>query len=175
MKISSESIASVLCYYGFSRSVAGEEEFARAVDAVQKMFLTGRGLLLSGAAGCGKTRLMTAIMKSFRRGGEMFFYCKEPNDMRYLRGECDSVLDSNVYIDDMGSEEIVREFGNTVDVIGDFVQRYHYRGRKRLFVTTNLTSGQINERYGGRVLDRLLEMCVVFKMSGRSKRERVVV
>lgn len=165
----------MLCYYGFLRSVAGEHDFGRAVDAVQKMFLTGRGLLLSGAAGCGKTRLMTAVMKSFRQGSENFFYCKEPNDMRYLRNECDSVLASNVFIDDLGSEEILKEFGNTVDIMGDFIQRYHYKGKGRLMVTTNLNSSQINERYGGRVLDRLLEMCVVYKMSGNSKRERVVV
>ena len=59
--------------------------------------------------------------------------------------------------------------------MGDFIQRYHYKGKGRLMVTTNLNSSQINERYGGRVLDRLLEMCVVYKMSGNSKRERVVV
>ena len=122
-KISSESIASVLCYYGFLRSVAGEHDFGRAVDAVQKMFLTGRGLLLSGATGCGKTRLMTAVMKSFRQGSENFFYCKEPNDMRYLRNECDSVLASNVFIDDLGSEEILKEWISWVTSYRDTITR----------------------------------------------------
>lgn len=172
-KVSSDVVARVLESNGFSRSVAGDEDFRSAVNAVVKMYETGRGIFLSGQAGCGKTQLMRAIMKGMGNTSARFFYCKERGDMDYIRKE--DMTDGNIYIDDIGAEEIVREYGNTVDIVGDFIQKYHYRGKGRFFATTNLNSSQINDRYGGRVLDRILEMCVVFKMNGNSKRRRVVV
>lgn len=87
--------------------------------------------------------------------------------------DCDALNDT-VFIDDIGAEEIIREYGNVVDVIGDFVQRYHYRGKGRFMATSNLNSQQLNERYGGRVLDRIMEMCVVLRLDGKSKRERII-
>lgn len=174
-KVSGESVAAVLNYYGFSQTVAGEEMFAKAVDAVQKMFATGRGLLLSGPAGCGKTRLMHSVMKSLKNTQSEFFYCKEPKDMEFLRNNADDVIGGNVYLDDIGSEEKIKDYGNTVDIVGDFIQRYHYRGKGRLFATTNLTPLKIQDRYDGRILDRLLEMCVLVKMDGESKRKRIII
>ena len=174
-KVSGDSVAAVLCYYGFSKNIAGDALFAKSVDAVQKMFATGRGLLLSGPAGCGKTKLMSTVMKSLKDTDVSFYYCKEPRDMEYLRNNADDTLNTNVYLDDIGSEERLREYGNTIDIVGDFIQRYHYRGKGRLFATTNLTPLQIQERYDGRILDRLLEMCVLVKMEGESKRKRIII
>lgn len=174
-KVSGESVSAVLVYYGFSKNIAGDALFAKSVDAVQKMFATGRGLLLSGPAGCGKTKLMSTVMKSLKDIDVSFYYCKEPRDMEYLRNNADDTLNGNVYLDDIGSEERLREYGNTIDIVGDFIQRYHYRGKGRLFATTNLTPLELQERYDGRILDRLLEMCVLVKMEGKSKRERIII
>ena len=41
----------------------------------------------------------------------------------------------------------------------------------RLFITTNLTGEQLLDRYGGRVVDRLKQMCVPVRMTGNSKRK----
>ena len=102
-------------------------------------------------------------------------YVKEPADIEYMRSKDDDILKANVYVDDIGCEEIIREYGNVVDVVGDFTQRYHYRGEGRFFATTNLNSEEINQRYGTRMLDRILEMCVVMKFDGKTKRERIVI
>ena len=174
LKISNGEIEKRLEYFGWHRSVAGDEDFDKAVKAIVAMYGSGRGLFITGDAGCGKTALMSALKKIMGRGGECWFYCKEPDDISALRGSTCDALEDSVFIDDIGSEEILREYGNTVDVVGDFVQRYHYRGKRRFLATTNLDGKGINERYGGRVVDRINEMCVVLHLSGKSKRERIV-
>lgn len=159
--------------HGWKREVAGKD-FDKALVAIDAMFRTGRGLFLTGDAGCGKTHLMRALQEWLNPRTLNWMYCKEPSDIAYMRNRDDDNIESTVYVDDIGCEEIVREYGNTVDVVGDYIQRYHYRGKGRFFATTNLNSTQINERYGTRCLDRILEMCVVLKLDGKSKRERIV-
>lgn len=171
--VSSDIIAQALEENGWVKSIAGDAEFNKAVSAIQAMFSSGRGLLVTGDAGCGKTQLMSAIRDWLNRGTLNWMYCKEPKDVNYMRYD-DDAIKGNVFVDDIGCEEIIREYGNIVDVVGDYIQRYHYRGNGRFIATTNLNSQQINERYGARCLDRLLEMCVVLKLNGKTKRERIV-
>lgn len=160
--------------HGWLRSVAGDEDFDKAVKAIVSMFATGRGLFLTGPAGCGKTQLIRAVKGMLGISSASMFYCKEKADIDYIRYNTEEELAYSVIIDDIGAEEIIREYGNVIDVVGDFIQRYHYRGKGRFLSTSNLNSQQINERYGGRILDRILEMCVVIKFTGKSKRQRII-
>ena len=171
--VSSDIIAQALEENGWVKSIAGDAEFNKAVSAIQAMFSSGRGLLVTGDAGCGKTQLMSALRDWLNSDTLNWMYCKEPKDINYMRYD-DDAIKGNVFVDDIGCEEIIREYGNIVDVVGDYIQRYHYRGNGRFIATTNLNSQQINERYGARCLDRLLEMCVVLKLNGKTKRERIV-
>lgn len=140
------------------------------------MFANGRGLFVTGDAGCGKTQLLKAIKRWLHPSTNLiWYYCKEPKDISYLRYNDNETMSSNIFIDDIGCEEIIREYGNVVDVIGDFTQRYHYRGKGRYMATTNLNSEEVNGRYGRRFLDRVMEMCVVLKMDGDSKRKRIII
>lgn len=171
--VSSDIIAQALEKNGWVKSIAGDAEFNKAVSAIQAMFSSGRGLLVTGDAGCGKTQLMSALRDWLNSDTLNWIYCKEPKDINYMRYD-DDAIEGNVFVDDIGCEEIIREYGNIIDVVGDYIQRYHYRGTGRFIATTNLNSQQINERYGARCLDRLLEMCVVLKLNGKTKRERIV-
>lgn len=171
--VSSDIIAQALEENGWVKSIAGDAEFNKAVSAIQAMFSSGRGLLVTGDAGCGKTQLMSALRDWLNSDTLNWMYCKEPKDINYMRYD-DDAIKGNVFVDDIGCEEIIREYGNIIDVVGDYIQRYHYRGTGRFIATTNLNSQQINERYGARCLDRLLEMCVVLKLNGKTKRERIV-
>ena len=171
--VSSDIIAKNLEKHGWVKSIAGDAEFNKAVSAIQAMFSSGRGLLVTGDAGCGKTQLMSALRDWLNSDTLNWMYCKEPKDVNYMRYD-DDAIKGNVSVDDIGCEEIIREYGNIIDVVGDYIQRYHYRGTGRFIATTNLNSQQVNERYGARCLDRLLEMCVVLKLNGKTKRERIV-
>jgi DNA replication protein DnaC len=93
----------------------------------------------------------------------------------HLRNTPEFFYANNIYIDDIGCEEKIKDYGNTIDVVSDFIQLYHQFGKGVLFATTNLSSAKLNERYDSRVVDRLLDMCVVYAMKGESKRERIVM
>ena len=148
LQVSSESVANTIERFGWTKSVAGEADFDKACRAISAMFTRARGLFITGGAGVGKTQLLRTMLRSLKRDGSIWYYCKSPDDMYALRSmDCDALNDT-VFIDDIGAEEIIREYGNVVDVIGDFVQRYHYRGRGRFMATSNLNSQQLNERYG---------------------------
>ena len=81
------------------------------------------------------------------------------------------MCEGNILLDDLGAENIKNEYGVKRDIAGEFICRYHTRGKGRLFITTNLTGEQLLDRYGGRVVDRLKQMCVPVRMTGTSKRK----
>lgn len=178
-KVSSDIVATRLERAGWLRSVAGEKDFSLAVSAITDAVNSGRGLLISGAAGVGKTALAKAMVMFFRHE-HSFLYCKDPKHIGWMRRSREFYYNRDVILDDIGVEDIIHEYGNVIDVVGDFIQMYHLNGRGMFVATTNLHSARvdgvdgINEKYGGRVLSRLLEMCVVLKLSGQDKRERKV-
>lgn len=179
MKVSSDIVATRLERAGWLRSVAGEKDFSLAVSAITDAVNSGRGLLISGAAGVGKTALAKAMVMFFRHE-HSFLYCKDPKHIGWMRRSREFYYHRDVILDDIGVEDIIHEYGNVIDVVGDFIQMYHLNGRGMFVATTNLHATRvdgvdgINEKYGGRVLSRLLEMCVVLKLSGQDKRERKV-
>lgn len=172
--VSSEKVGAALEKAGWLRDVAGDADFRNASAAVSTAMLEGRGMLITGAAGCGKTALLHAIMKCMPTCDGIFMYCKDPEAISTMRNCADWLASKTLFVDDLGAEPILHEYGNIVDVVGDAIQSYHYRGTRRMFITSNLNSVQINERYGGRVFDRIMEMCVVLRLNGASKRRRVI-
>jgi len=170
--VCSDTVAKFLESNGWHRSVAGDKDFDLAVKAVTQAHNCGRGVFVAGSPGCGKTALLKALAKNYHNS--TFLYCKEPGDLLYMR-RCDPSDYNSIFIDDLGCEEIVKEYGNTVDIVGDFIQRLHARYSGRVFISSNNGLKWMNERYGGRVMDRVLEMCVCFQMKGKSKRERMVL
>lgn len=133
------------------------------------------GMLISGVAGNGKT---TAVRQY--GAGAWFWDCNgcSDADQDFLAGEDRYVYvrGRNAIVDDLGAEREYREYGKRRELVGEWLAGLYAawkRGdwRHRLFVTTNLDSRAVAERYGGPVLDRLLEMCVAVRFTGRSKRQ----
>ena len=85
--------------------------------------------------------------------------------------DLDEMCERNVILDDLGAENIKNEYGVKRDIVGEFICRYHTKGKGRLFITTNLRGPELLDRYGGRVVDRLKQLCVPFHMKGKSKRQ----
>jgi len=153
--------------------------------------INGRGAVISGSVGCGKTMAIKAITRT-----NSVTECFNSVALNYL-----SMADQEHYhhdlirkgedliLDDIGSEDIVNNYGNKQNIIADFICNWHayYTDRlrkdhaKRLFITTNLpiTSNDkgvvtLISKYGLRVVDRLAEICDFVEMTGTTNRRKWV-
>lgn len=181
-------IAGILERNGWLRAVAGGADFDRAVRAVAAAESAGKGLLLMGSVGVGKTALADILFRC-SRGPRVRIDCSDSsavdmlvpqsdanlNGGTYSSGVDDMIANAVVFLDDIGAEAVVRAYGNELDRVGNFIVRHHARGRRRLLATTNLNGEQLVAKYGARVFDRLVDKCVILKFAGRSKRGREVV
>ena len=120
----------------------------------------GRGLLLMGNVGRGKTEIGRNIMPAvinhhYRR----IVNCYDAVDLSARKSE---FLDNcwPLCIDDLGTEKDAR----SRDVFERLADQMEKRGRF-LIVTTNLSAEDIRRIYGDRVFDRLKgnTTCIVFK------------
>lgn len=171
-----DELARILESNGFSKNIAGDD-FPLAVKAVSDSMSKGMGILMTGACGCGKTHLMR-ILYGLTSGKKYWYDC--PSNAAYLLNPKDKSTDweETPFIDDLGTEILV-EYGRRVDTAAEFIRVFHKEGfmkrGKRIFITTNLSSKELVELYDERVVDRMLDMCVVLKFGGRSHRSREVV
>lgn len=149
-----------------------------------------KGILLTGPIGCGKTCLMTVI-KYFLNEQEQYIV-KPARDVsfefqsegfdtinRYSKKSFHSVAGEmhpkNYCFDDLGLERIVKHYGNECNVMQEVIlSRYDLFIRAGMLThfTTNLSSQQIENRYGEHVLSRLSEMVnfISFESSAIDKR-----
>lgn len=134
--------------------------------------------MLTGACGTGKTMLMK-ILRKMARVETFWINCADDNSIEFLVPEHNSMIDeyynSTVFLDDLGADTIRNEYGVKKDIVGSFIEKYHRRGGTKLFITTNLSSQQLISKYGARIFDRLLEMCVVVRLDGTSKRQQIII
>lgn len=177
-RVSSEEIGGWLDRNGFLRSVAGDD-FQTVSTAVAEAVSTRRGLFLTGPCGCGKTRLLETVFRKGRSSSPKYWIdCYDPDSAWLLnRAEnqrVNEMFGMSLFIDDLGTEVKV-EYGRRTDYVAEFIRQYHSRGKGRLYVASNLSSEDMLRLYDERIVDRLMEMCVVCRMSGPSKREKTVV
>ena len=64
------------------------------------------------------------------------------------------------------------DYGVRLERAGDFIVAWNelHRQGTRLIITTNLTTAELDGRYGGRVLSRLKDLCVPLRLNGGDKR-----
>jgi len=151
-----------------------------------------KGILLMGKVGCGKTLLFQSLVSVIRtfagikngkienmdanfipaysmvemfsiKGYEMF-----GNEL-YFNNNKVTLMSDGLFIDDIGSENIVSNFGNTTNVIGELILR-RYDKNKKTFATTNLDPKTLKSFYGDRVYSRLNEMCNFIVVDGNDRR-----
>ena len=167
---------------GWTREVAGEVDFTAAVAAIKAADEGRLGLLVSGCCGVGKTALVRIVAAAF--GHHRFIDLSDRADVEKLSDEwqelwSENLHEENVVLDDAGAELPANEFGVRLEPVAVFVAARHSRCRgrspfPRLFVTTNLTAGEMDARYGGRMYSRLKDLCVPLKLVGNDKRTWVV-
>lgn len=128
----------------------------------------GRGLLMLGKCGLGKTLIGKHILPLLLRT-ECGKYVNIVN-AEEMKKSIDKLLELKiVYIDDLGTESISKNFGNVRNTFCELVDAAEQQG-KLLLVSTNLTTKEISEKYGERTLDRLRAITKFVPFVGQSMR-----
>ncbi|SFD83547.1 hypothetical protein SAMN05518672_103429 [Chitinophaga sp. CF118] len=158
------------------------------VATAQKIDLY-KGLIIMGPIGCGKTAIMR-ILKTLLRPHHQYSIQSCYNISLNFLEDGSSVIErytSSSFdpyttrpriccFDDLGSEPDVNYWGNIRNVMAEILLRrydlfmeYHML----TYMTTNLSSAKLEERYGDRLRSRTRQMCQVIAFSGESKDKRI--
>jgi DNA replication protein DnaC len=145
-----------------------------------------KGILLSGPVGCGKTSLMNLvkltlpqeqryIVKSCREVSFEFIQDGYTVIRKYSTQSFNKDIPKTYCFDDLGTENNLKYYGNDCNVMAEILlSRYDlFVNRKMLtYITTNLSSSEIEELYGERVRSRMREMfnLIAFNESAKDKR-----
>jgi DNA replication protein DnaC len=143
-----------------------------------------QSLFLYGPYGIGKTGLMVAalrhvaIMYAEQHPGATMRFASAPQLFRDLRaGYADEsytrVLDtatssSLLALDDLGAEKPTEWVKEQLYLIVN----ERYDSNRPIWITSNLTLDELEDRIGERVVSRLSEMCALLPLSGKNLRSR---
>ena len=126
----------------------------------------GRGLMLMGECGLGKSTILNYVIPAI-------FRTKTNKVLRSIPAKELAAVERNVapfiIIDDLGTESIKNDYGTKVDAVADAIS-YAEDSSKTLLITTNLSPNSLKERYDERTLDRLRK-CKVVIIKGKSFRK----
>lgn len=150
----------------------------------------GKGILLTGPVGTGKTDLMNAVSRSLNvlRGAgfnvinvkrvEKEFNLSDDGSRDKTKVGGDHVIMRyasmpHVCFDDLALEEDGRHYGRSANIFADIIAlRYEgwRKGERMTHFTTNATAEQLEKRYDQRTLTRLCEMCGELYLGGPMRR-----
>ena len=127
----------------------------------------GRGLMLAGACGRGKTVIAARALPLILIQFKIRMYIFDAAELNTRTSE--ALRCYNICIDDLGKENESVKFGERRNVFVELMDSVEKQG-KLLICTTNLTHKQIEEKYGTHTLDRIYGCCRIIEFSGDSFR-----
>ena len=129
----------------------------------------GKGLLITGGCGLGKTLIAKHILPLLIRDS-----CRRVINIftaQELNTKIDEIVKLHtIYIDDIGTESVSKIYGNVRCTFSELCDAAEQSG-KLLMITTNLTASELEEKYGERTLDRLRAITKFVAFSGKSLRK----
>lgn len=132
----------------------------------------GKGLLLIGPVGVGKTQLiMRAIPLIIHACYQLFFTTMKATNLCQKENFTHAKTDKLLAIDDIGTECCYVDYGNKHDVFSEAVDRIEDEGIA-LIASTNLGDDELRKRYGERTYDRIRGNMKVVVFTEESKRGR---
>ncbi|RUT78013.1 hypothetical protein [Ancylomarina longa] len=148
-----------------------------AVDMDLEKFFKGnlnKGIRLFGEVGTGKIMILKILCEFMLHANKIiaqYSACYVNNIFERRLTKKERLLVSPLFIDDIGTEQPqINVFGTIKQPIYEILNQRYLDKRFLMFVTTNLSPSQIEERYGDRVRNRLKEMFNVMSMQGESRR-----
>jgi energy-coupling factor transporter ATP-binding protein EcfA2 len=148
-----------------------------------------KGLIITGPVGCGKTAIMKILRALLPRDGQFVIRscCRTSLDFlqdgyqtieRYTFGSFEpySTRPRTCCFDDLGIEKDANHWGNTCNVMAEILfHRYDLFMEHHMLthLTTNMSSSELEERYGNRLRSRIRQMCqlVGFPTDSKDKRQ----
>lgn len=129
----------------------------------------GKGLLMFGGCGLGKSvigmYILPLLIKDVHKKVVNIFSAQE------LNKKIDEILKLHIiYIDDIGTEDNLNSYGNKRMPFAELCDDAEKKG-KLLILTTNLSIDELTERYGDRVVDRLIATTKAVPFIGDSLRK----
>lgn len=129
----------------------------------------GRGLLMYGTCGRGKTVLgryvLPAVLLHYHRKVCSYY------DAQDMNKKLDEVLSRHILsLDDIGTEGMSIKFGEKRMAFAEVMDIVEKKG-KLVIVSSNLDGKALRERYGDRIFDRLIATTVRVVFNGDSLRK----
>ena len=129
----------------------------------------GKGLLMFGGCGLGKSvigmYILPLLIKDVHKKVVNIFSAQE------LNKKIDDILKLHIiYIDDVGTEDNLNSYGNKRMPFAELCDAAEKKG-KLLILTTNLSIDELTQRYGDRVIDRLIATTKAVPFTGDSLRK----
>jgi hypothetical protein len=145
-----------------------------------------KGILVSGAIGCGKTSLMHLIRPfAYQNSDYKIKTCREVSFEFAKNGfeaiNCYTLKQANqskltgYCFDDLGAEQQIKHFGNDCNVMAEvLISRYEQfvENKSVTHITTNLSASEIENNYGNRLRSRMRQMFNLITFDSRTKDKR---
>lgn len=153
----------------------------RYVDNFDEMLSRGKGLLLYGTVGTGKTFMSACIANALTDRG---YPCLVTNFARLINTISGMYDGKQNYIDGLSRfdllviDDLYAE--RDTEYMGEMVQNIidsRYRSGKPLIVTTNLSKEDLvhpTDIRKKRIYSRLFEMCITYEVKGADRRKQIL-
>ena len=152
----------------------------RYVEKLQEHIARGEGLILAGKYGTMKTTMAVAILKYQlveRQGGGYFvpmatlidnlFSMRARDREEAARYEHRLRTTPLLVIDDLGAENTTQDF---ILAKTDSIITERYNRLLPTIITTNYSAAELQDTYGGRIIDRIKSTCYYLEFRGDSER-----
>lgn len=129
----------------------------------------GKGLFLQGDVGRGKSIIVTGFIPLLML--DSYKKVVKPCQAELIPERYKTLMRSwSICIDDLGTEPKVNDFGERYEGFPHIANAAEAK-LKLMFISTNLSSEQLLDRYGERTMDRIRRLCKIVKFKGKSLRK----